>query len=71
MGYKYNLGNELAWIKNCKTQDEIFKYIRQLNLNPKYINYNWNKDDFIISFGADWHNQSTEVVISASIKTII
>lgn len=71
MGYKYNLGNELAWIKNCKTQDEIFEYIRQLNLNPKYISYNWNKDDFIISFGADWHNQSTEVVISASIKTII
>lgn len=70
MGYKYNLGNELAWIKNCKTQDEIFEYIKQLNLNPNYIGYDWDKDDYTITFGADWKDTTTEVNISASIKII-
>ena len=70
MGYRYNLGNELAWIKNCKTQDEIFEYIKQLNLNPNYIGYDWDKDDYTITFDADWKDATTEVNISASIRII-
>lgn len=71
MDYRHNLGSELAWIKHCKNQDEILEYIKQLNLNPYYISYEWNKDDYTITFGADWKDAMTEVIISASIKTII
>ena len=70
MDYRYNLGTELAWIKYCKNQDEIFEYIKQLNLNPNYIGYDWTEDDFTITFGADWKDIMTEVNISASIKVI-
>lgn len=39
MGYKMNLGNELAQIKNCETEKEIIDFIKQYNLNPLYLSY--------------------------------
>lgn len=45
MDYKMNLGNELAQIKNCKTQEEIIDFIKQHNLDPRYLGYTWDKED--------------------------
>lgn len=46
MGYKMNVGNELAQIKNCKTVDEINDFLIDHNLefDHWYINANTSQD---------------------------
>lgn len=41
MGYRMNIGNELAQIKNCKTIDEINDFLIDHNLefDHWYLNY--------------------------------
>lgn len=63
-----NLGNELAQIKNCETEKEIIDFIKQYNLNPLYLSYDWNKEDLAITFGATWTNGQSKVTISVTIE---
>lgn len=68
MDYKMNLGNELAQIKNCKTQEEIVDFIKQHNLNPLYLGYDLNKESQAITFDATWTNGQSKVNISVTVE---
>jgi hypothetical protein len=69
MDYKMNLGNELAQIKDCKTQEEITDFIKQHNLNPLYLGYTWDKEGGnAIMFDATWTNGQSKVNISVTVE---
>ncbi len=68
MGYRMNFGNELAQIIHCKTQDEILHFIKDHNLNPTYLKYDWNKDEWSITFNANWTNQVTAIDVTVTVK---
>lgn len=63
-----NIGNELAQIKNCKTQEEIVDFIKQHNLNPLYLAYTWDKEGRAITFDATWTNKQSKVNISVTVE---
>lgn len=42
MGYRMNIGNELAQIKNCKTLEEIKKFLEDHNLKFDHWYFNRN-----------------------------
>ena len=68
MDYKMNLGNELAQIKKCKTQEEIKDFIKQHNLDPLYLGYMWDKEHCTISFDAIWTNGQSKVNVSVTVE---
>lgn len=68
MDYRLNLGSELAQIKNCKTQEEIIDFIKQHNLDPYGISYNWDKENWSVTFDAFWTNGITTVDINVTVK---
>lgn len=68
MDYKMNLGNELAQIKNCKTQEEIVDFIKQHNLDPVYLGFTWDKENRTIIFEATWTNGQSKVDINVTVE---
>ena len=63
-----DIGNELAQIKNCKTQEEIVDFIKQHNLDPCSLGYFWGKEGLAITFDAVWTNGQSRVDISVTVE---
>ena len=64
-----NLGNELAQIKKCKTQEEIRDFIKQYNLDPLYLGYTWwDNERCTITFDAIWTNGQSKVNVSVTVE---
>ena len=61
MGYRMNIGNELAQIKKCKSVDEI---------NDFLIDHNLEFDHWYINADTAQHSEKTSIYVVANYQDI-